>query len=472
MSVSTTARQVSIAPGPEPAGAVLQLERGARVLLMADPRRAAGLKARTPGATVITSLASLDGMQAPFDAAVIDGLLEHERWDRWVLQRIHGLLRNGGSLTVVVPPLTSLASAADLRFLAYAARQLLVRAVKHWRAGWDLVGPVRRRYHLAGLVRKMESLGYTQIEPGAGWGKETIAGDRWLAQRATLTARKTASMPGVQGRAWPEEHLVRRRYAEQFAGMRAARQAWLSAWPGFAPQTARALVPSEWRNARVLVLSPHPDDELIGCGGTLCRILRAGAEVAILHATDGRRLESLRGLPLEFRQTVRLEEAARVAAALGARLILWRREDGRLRCSGDAIAELSRVLRELRPTHVFTPFLGDRHADHQCLSRILGEAIAHAPVEPWVLQYEVWSLVPANLYCGITQEAQELERLLLLYERAMQVEDFVHFCETRNLARAFELTGKPGYVEAFLCTTGVDYRRLAGETANNLAEIP
>jgi LmbE family N-acetylglucosaminyl deacetylase len=447
--------------------ALLQLEQGAKVLVLTDARRAATFRAHAPNATVLTDAASLGGMQAQFDAAVIDGLLEDEPWDRWVLQCVHRLLRMDAPIVVVVPPLLSLVSATDLRFLAYASRQVLLRLVLRWKPGFELPGPMHRRYHFPRLVRKMESVGYTAIEAGPGWpGSARGASPSWLALRSTLMARKASSMSGVQGRGWPDAQAHRRRYAQQQAGISAARRdAWLSTFPECRGLMARALEPSEWRDARVLVLAPHPDDELIGCGGTLCRLLSAGAKVSILQATDGCKLESLRDLPEARRKAVRLEEAGRVASALGAGLVLWRQEDARLRCCRETIAELARLLDELRPTHVFTPFLGDMHADHRTLSYILGGALAVARLEPQVLQYEVWGLVPANLYCDITEQAETLERLLLLYERAMQVEDFVHFCESRNLARALELTGRPAYVEAFLSTTSAEYRRLAEHTA-------
>jgi LmbE family N-acetylglucosaminyl deacetylase len=353
-------------------------------------------------------------------------------------------------IVVVVPPLLSLVSAIDVRFWAYAFRQVLRRLVLRWKPGFELPGPTHRRYHLPRLVRKMESVRYTAIEAGSGWpGSTRGARPAWLARRSTVMARKASSMPGMQGRGRADAQAHRKRYAGQQAAIPAA----------------RALEPSEWRDARVLVLAPHPDDELIGCGGTLCRLLSAGAKVSILQATDGCKLESLRDLPEARRKTVRLEEARRVAAALGAGLVLWRQEDERLRCSRETIAELAGLVDGLRPTHVFTPFLGDKHPDHRTLSCILGGALAIARPQPPVLQYEVWGLVRANLYCDITDQAETLESLLFLYERAMQVENFVQFCERRNLARALELTGRPAYVEAFLCTTSAEYRRLAQCTA-------
>ena len=41
------------------------------------------------------------------------------------------------------------------------------------------------------------------------------------------------------------------------------------------------------RGERLLVLAPHPDDEVIGCGGLLALHLRDGRQVRVVIATDG-----------------------------------------------------------------------------------------------------------------------------------------------------------------------------------------
>jgi LmbE family N-acetylglucosaminyl deacetylase len=38
---------------------------------------------------------------------------------------------------------------------------------------------------------------------------------------------------------------------------------------------------------RVLVLAPHFDDEVLGCGGTLVQLARRGAAVRVLFLSDG-----------------------------------------------------------------------------------------------------------------------------------------------------------------------------------------
>ncbi|MBI2934851.1 MAG: PIG-L family deacetylase, partial [Chloroflexi bacterium] len=40
---------------------------------------------------------------------------------------------------------------------------------------------------------------------------------------------------------------------------------------------------------RLLVLAPHIDDEVIGCGGVIGRLSRLGAEITVVYLTDGRR---------------------------------------------------------------------------------------------------------------------------------------------------------------------------------------
>src|ERR1043166_8506651 len=42
-----------------------------------------------------------------------------------------------------------------------------------------------------------------------------------------------------------------------------------------------------FRGERMLVLAPHPDDEVIGCGGVVFQHLRDGRDVRVAVATDG-----------------------------------------------------------------------------------------------------------------------------------------------------------------------------------------
>ena len=71
------------------------------------------------------------------------------------------------------------------------------------------------------------------------------------------------------------------------------RQSVHKAIGGFIRRRLREMTREELARPAV-VLAPHPDDETLGCGGTLIRKARAGAPLKVVLMTDGAR--SGRGL--------------------------------------------------------------------------------------------------------------------------------------------------------------------------------
>src|SRR3954464_9289178 len=71
--------------------------------------------------------------------------------------------------------------------------------------------------------------------------------------------------------------------------------------------------PQDLRGERLLVLAPHPDDEVIGCGGLVAQHLREQRAVRVVVATDGAEAEAVpdRNAYRELR-----EEESRAALAL------------------------------------------------------------------------------------------------------------------------------------------------------------
>lgn len=117
------------------------------------------------------------------------------------------------------------------------------------------------------------------------------------------------------------------------------------------------------RFGRVLVIAPHPDDEVLGCGGTIARLTAAGAEVHVAIVTEGR--------PPRYSEdnVARVRDEAREAhALLGVARTHWL---GLPAAALDTVthAELNRALDEaitaIAPDTVFLPFQGDIHVDHQ-----------------------------------------------------------------------------------------------------------
>src|SRR5215207_8879345 len=64
----------------------------------------------------------------------------------------------------------------------------------------------------------------------------------------------------------------------------------------------------------ILVIAPHPDDESIGCGGTLYFHTERGDRVAVVYLTSGEL--GLKNLPREQAWTIREAEARKAAKIL------------------------------------------------------------------------------------------------------------------------------------------------------------
>ena len=91
----------------------------------------------------------------------------------------------------------------------------------------------------------------------------------------------------------------------------------------------------------LLVLSPHPDDDIIGCGGTLRRYHEEGAAITVVYMTDGRKGGGT--YDEEELVLVRKEEAAKAASIIGVdKLIFLDNKDAELSANKHSVRELSR----------------------------------------------------------------------------------------------------------------------------------
>ena len=143
---------------------------------------------------------------------------------------------------------------------------------------------------------------------------------------------------------------------------------------------------------RTLVVAPHPDDEVLGCGGTLLRRKQEGGEVAWLIVTGMSEEAGWARAIIERRRS----EIELVSQAIGFDRVfeLGLRPAGLDRLPmGDLVRGISEVFREFQPEEVFVPHREDVHTDH----RIVFDAVAACskwfryPSVRRVLSYETLS---------------------------------------------------------------------------------
>jgi len=142
----------------------------------------------------------------------------------------------------------------------------------------------------------------------------------------------------------------------------------------------------------VAVIAPHPDDESIGCGGTLCKHHAAGDSMFAVYLTSGEL--GLKSLPRKDAWKVREQEARSAARLLGIKKTFFlRAPDWTAGNEQERLAEeLRRLFSENPPDLIYLPHPGEWHPDHKISLAVVRAALHERPEShPKIWAYEVWT---------------------------------------------------------------------------------
>lgn len=123
-------------------------------------------------------------------------------------------------------------------------------------------------------------------------------------------------------------------------------------------------------NDKVLVIAAHSDDEVLGCGATIARLIQEGAEVSVLFMTNGvgSRISASAIKDVELRQKNSLAAGKILGVANSVQLDF---PDNAMDTVPllDIIREMERELARCQPSIVFSHFLHDLNIDHAVVAR-------------------------------------------------------------------------------------------------------
>ena len=176
----------------------------------------------------------------------------------------------------------------------------------------------------------------------------------------------------------------------------------------------------------ILVVAPHPDDETLGCGGTL---LRHGAEGDELHWVVVTAMAEAYAAERRARRAAELQTVARHYGFTSTAELGFTTAALDTVPRGELVEKMSGAFRAARPDVVYLPHPGDVHSDH----RIAFEAAIactkwfREPAPRRVLVYETLSETDAaldattqpfhpNVFVDITAHLERKLQILQLYE--------------------------------------------------------
>ena len=120
---------------------------------------------------------------------------------------------------------------------------------------------------------------------------------------------------------------------------------------------------SEEKQKIIVVITPHPDDAEASCGGLIANYIAAGDDVIILNMTGGE--YGIWNKSPEEARNIRTMEAKNAGDVLGAKEVFFGGIDAHLDIDSANTEKLKKILMELNPDIVLSPWPMDVHNDHQ-----------------------------------------------------------------------------------------------------------
>lgn len=138
---------------------------------------------------------------------------------------------------------------------------------------------------------------------------------------------------------------------------------------------------------RILVIAPHPDDEILGCGGVMAKHIADGDDVYVCIATSSR-IKKYRDLNSEY--------VHRVSDYLGVKEVFFLDYPTVELISisnRDFTNSFTELIKNNQPEIVYIPFYGDMHTDHKMVADAAMVALRpySAPTVKAIYAYETLS---------------------------------------------------------------------------------
>lgn len=225
----------------------------------------------------------------------------------------------------------------------------------------------------------------------------------------------------------------------------------------------------------VLVVAPHPDDEIIGPGGTLLLHAERGDAISIVTVFDGAQGDPDGKFPREGYVERRAAETARVAADWlgGAGVTAFSFPDGlgeedvdkvfgglpddpeekRRALVAGLASHLQARVEATSPRTVYYPWSGEFHPDHWITGAAMESLVANRPdlfEGVSVMGYEVWSTLLAETVVDVSTVIERKLDAIRSYETQCAYVEYAEVIRGLNLHRGTLLPGNEArHAEAF-----------------------
>ena len=204
---------------------------------------------------------------------------------------------------------------------------------------------------------------------------------------------------------------------------------------------------------QVLVIAPHPDDEIFGCGGAIALHRRTGVPVSVVILTGGEIFGDA---------GVRLQESIDAARFVGSPSVeCWGLPDRGLACTEDLIQRMAKFIEGLGADLIYAPSPWEIHPDHRQASWLVTEALQRVRHGARLAFYEVGAPLRPNVLLDITPVRDSKVRAMEAFSSQQEHQDFSGQIQALNKYRTYSLPKSVEAVEAFWLLEPAQWSELA-----------
>lgn len=209
--------------------------------------------------------------------------------------------------------------------------------------------------------------------------------------------------------------------------------------------------------SKAVVLAPHPDDEIFGCGGAILRHLARGNAVRVIVVSDG--AYGLEGAARTAQTLARQQESRAAAAVLGCGAPeFWGMRDREV-AYGEKLVR--RILESLEDADlVYAPSVFEMHPDHRALGMAAVEAVRRCGKGVRLALYEVGMPLRPNLLLDISDLMVRKQAAMACFVSQNAIQRYDLDIAALNRYRTYTLPDNVTAAEAYILT-GAD--ELAGD---------
>jgi len=220
----------------------------------------------------------------------------------------------------------------------------------------------------------------------------------------------------------------------------------------FIPYTATTHLPE----GNVLILAPHPDDEVFGCAGAIMQHVAQGHDVKVIIVTDGQAAMPPTEVDNQaYYVEMRKQESRKAQAILGYQdLAFWDIPDRKLVCNEEMIQRVIDFIETHAIDYVYATSVLEVHPDHQALANIAMEAVKRCGEKVHLVMYEVGIPLHPTILLDITPFQERKQAAMQCFPSQLTNQNYARHITALNVYRSYTLSPEVKAAEAYYRLNG------------------